>query len=75
MSNKRKVIAFTASDELFDVIETIAFDSDETMASAARTIVVDYLRQAGLFSEKDPALNSSARNTFVRRFIAEGSAP
>ncbi len=44
MSNKRKVIAFTASDELFDVIETIAFDSDETMASAARTIVVDYLR-------------------------------
>ncbi|UIN36389.1 hypothetical protein [Methylobacterium oryzae] len=74
MSRKGRVISFTASDELFDVIETIAFDSDETMASTARTIVVDYLRQAGVFSVKDPALNSSTRNSFVRRFIAEGGA-
>lgn len=73
--NKRKVISFTASDELFDVIETIAFDADETMAATARTIVVEHLRQAGLFSAKDPALNSSTRNSLVRRLLAEGSTP
>jgi hypothetical protein len=72
--SKRKLLSFTASDELFDVIETIAFDSDETIASTVRTIVVDYLRQNGLFGAKDPALNSSARNSFIRRFLAEGDS-